>query len=146
MVEQTDDISGEHRIAREESDIGVEPRGPHVIVAGSDVCVTAQAGSLFPHDERDFRVGLQIDLTNGHVRAGALELGGPMQVPLLVEPRLQLDDARHLLARFRRPDERPDEWCVVADAVHGHLDGDGVRILGTAADEPLDALVEAVYG
>ena len=47
---------GEHRIAREESDVGVEPRGPHVIVAGSDVCVTAQAGSLFPHDERDFRV------------------------------------------------------------------------------------------
>ena len=69
-----------------------------------------------------------------------------MQVALLVEPRLELDDARHLLAGFGRPDQRADERRVVADAVDGHLDRERPRVVRGRLDEALDAVLKLSYG
>ncbi len=97
------DVRRQRRIARQQPDIGIEPRRLDVIVAGADVGVRAQAGALFPNHQRDLRVGLQRHVADGDVGAGPFELRGPVEVALLVKPRLQLDHAGDLLAALRPP-------------------------------------------
>src|SRR5271163_4868711 len=66
-----------------------------------------------------------------------------MKVLLFIEAGLNLHHAGDLLALLRGADEGLDEWRIVADAIGGHLNGHGVRIIGGGVDEGLDAGVEA---
>ena len=54
-------------------------------------------------DQGDLAVRLQADEAEDDVDARLLQLAGPEDVPLLVQPGLQLDDRRHLLAVVGRP-------------------------------------------
>ena len=146
VVEQADDVGGERRIAGQETDVGVEASGSHVIVPGADVRVGAEARAFLAHDQRDLRVRLERQVADGDVGAGALELGGPVQVALLVESRLQLDHAGDLLAGFGGADQRAHERRVVADAIDGHLDRHRLRVVSGRFDELLDAVLEALVG
>ena len=100
MMEQVDDVGRQCRIAGQQADVRVQARRAYVIVAGADVRVAAQTGCLLANDERDLGMCLQVHVADGHVRAGALQFRRPVQVALFVEARLQLDDARDLLAGF----------------------------------------------
>ena len=146
VMEQADHVGRDHRVARQQPDVRVQPRRADVVVAGADMRVAAQPPRFLADDERDLGVRLERQAAHRDVCAGALELRCPMQVALLVETRLQLDDAGHLLARFRCLDQRANEGRVVADAVNRHLDRDGARVVRGGLDEPVDALVEAVEG
>ena len=46
VVEQLDEVGGDRRVAGEQADVGVEPGGSHVVVAGADVGVAADARRL----------------------------------------------------------------------------------------------------
>ena len=91
-----------------------------------------------PHDEAQLAVGLQVDEAVDDVDAGRLQAGRPLDVVALVEPRLQLDEHRHLLAGLGGLDQQVDQRRVRADAVQRHLDGDDVRVLDGRAQERLD--------
>ena len=123
-VEQRDDVAGDRRVGREQPDVLVEPRRARVVVAGRDVRVAAHAVVLLADDERGLAVGLQAADAEDDVRADLLELPRPVQVPRLVEARVQLDHAGDLLAGLGGADQRLDERRVVADPVDGHLDRD----------------------
>src|SRR3712207_8921703 len=52
-------VGPEVLVAGEQPQVGVEPRGLRVVVAGPDVDVVAHAVALAPHDEHALGVGLQ---------------------------------------------------------------------------------------
>ena len=104
-VEQVRDVGAELRPAGQQPEVRVEPGGLRVVVAGPDVDVAAEPGSLASNDESDLGVGLQADEAVHDVGAGLLELAGPDDVRLLVEAGLDLDEDDDLLAALRGPDE-----------------------------------------
>jgi len=90
----------------------------------------------------DLEVGEAVD----DVDARLLERARPLDVALLVEARLELDDADALLAVLRRLDQRRRKRGVVARAVHGRLEGRDGGVLGGGAYEGLGARRERVIG
>ena len=143
-MKEPDHVAGEHRVCGQQTHVGVCPRRANVVVARSDVRVAAQAPGFLPDHESGFGVELQPRHAVKHFRAGLVQRPRPVQVAILVESRLQLDDARDLLAPVRSAHQRADERRVVANPVHRHLDGDGCRVIGSNADEVLNAGVEAL--
>ena len=146
IVEEVDGVFGEARVAGQQAEVGVEPGGLDMIVAGADVHVAVQAAGLFADDQGGLGVGLESGDAEGDVSADALEFGGPVQVSFFVEAGLDLHHAGDLLALFGGADQRFHEGRVVADAIGGHLDRNGLRVVGGGADEMLDAGVEALVG
>ena len=91
-------------------------------------------------------MGLEAANAVDHVVTGLLQFLGPVQVALLVEARLEFDQAGHLLAVLGRLDQRAHERRIVAEPVHGHLDRGGAGVVRGIPDEPLDRRVEAFVG
>ena len=73
-------------------------------------------------------MGLETDHAVDDVGARLLQRARPVDVGLLVEPRLQLDERHHLLAGLCRPFERLHDRAVDRCAVQGLLDGEHVRV------------------
>ena len=96
-VEQLRVVGAELGTAREEADVGVEPRRLLVVVAGAEVHVAAQAVLVFANDEHRLGVHLLVGKAVDDVRARALQALGPLDVVLFVEARLELDDDGDLL-------------------------------------------------
>ena len=84
-------------------------------------------------------MGLQPDEPVDDVHAGLLELARPDDVGLLVEPRLDLDEREHLLARLGGVDQRLDDRAVARGAVQRLLDGEHVGVGGRLLEERLHA-------
>jgi hypothetical protein len=74
IVEELDGIVRDDGIARQQPDVGVEPGRLHVVVAGADVHVAAQAARLLANDERKLRVCLEPADAERDVRADPFEL------------------------------------------------------------------------
>ena len=106
-VEDVGDLGRDRRVGRQEPDVLVAPRRVRVVVPGADVRVAAEPALLLAHDEAELRVRLQADDAVGDVDARVLEPLRPADVRLLVEARLQLDDAHDLLAVARRRGSAP---------------------------------------
>ncbi len=115
-----------------------------VVVAGADVGVAADALGLVAHDHRQLAVGLQPDQPVDDVAARLLQLAGPADVGLLVEPGLDLDDHQHLLAGLGGIDQGVDDRGVAGGAVQRLLDREHVRIGRRLLEEPLDRCRERV--
>ena len=133
-VEEARRVLSELGTAGHETEVRVDPRRRFVVVARPEVHVTADLVLLAPDDERDLAMGLQADDAVDHVDARLLERLRPLDVLLLVEPRLQLHEHRDLLAVFRRADERGKDRRVRVRPVQGHLDRDRLRVGGRALD------------
>ena len=129
----------------EEADVGVQPRGRSVVVAGADVDVAANLVVFLPDDEAELAMGLQLFHAVDDVHARVFKSLRPLDVAALVESRLQLHEHRDLLAALGRFDEPIDDRRVGADAVERHLDGDDARIVDGRIDERLHRL-ERVEG
>src|SRR5439155_19700634 len=93
-------------------------------------------------DERHLWVVLDTRDPVHAVPARLLHLAGPLDVPSLVEPRLELHEADRLLPLLGAVDQRADERAVVAGSVDGRLDRDDVRVPGGGLDERLEARSE----
>ena len=132
-VEEVGDVGGDVRVGGEQPDVLVDPRRCRVVVARADVDVALEAVTLAPDHERRLGVDLEIREAVDDVDARLLERAGPFDVPLLVEARLQLDDAHALLAVLGRLDQRRRERRVVARAVDGRLQRRHGRIVRRGA-------------
>ena len=144
MVEQLGDVVADRRVAGEEADVLVQPGRSRVVVARADVAVAAQAVLVGADHQHAFGMGLQADEAVDDVHAGALQRFGPGDVGCLVEPRLQLDQHRHLHAAFGGTDQAAGDRAVAAGSVQGHLDALHPRVVGGLGDERLDAAGEAL--
>ena len=142
-VEQVAHIGADARAAREQSEVGVELRRPRVIVAGTDVHVPADAIGLAAHDECRLGVRLQPRHAVHHMHAVILQRASPRDVVRLVETRLQLDQHDHLLAPFRRLDQRAHDRRFARCAVQRELDRQHLFVGRRTLDEMLDRLPKA---
>ena len=71
--------------------------------------IAAQPGALAADDEQRLAVRLEPDQAVDDVRAGLLELAGPVDVRLLVEAGLDLDEDDDLLALLGGADQVVDD-------------------------------------
>ena len=116
-----------------------------MIVSGAGVDVGGEAAALAAHDQRELGVGLELDESVHHLHAGALEVAGPADVGLLVEPRLEFDQRGHRLSGLGRFRQRPHDRRVVRGAVQRLFDRDHVGVAGALLQE-LDDDVEGFIG
>ena len=101
VVEDVGDVGGDVVVGREDPHVLVQARGGGVVVAGADVHVAPQPARLPPDDKRHLGVDLHVREAVDDVDARLLEPARPLDVPPLVEARLQLDEADGLLALLR---------------------------------------------
>ena len=133
-------------VGREQAEVGVQPRGLGVVVAGADVQVVADAVALAAHHEHALGVRLQRRVAVDDVDAGLLQLARPLDVGALVEARLELHEADGLLAPLGRADQRGDQRRVVGGPVDRELDRQHVGVVGGLLDEAPDGGRERVVG
>ena len=143
-VEEVGQVLAQRRVAGEEPEVGVEPRGARVVVAGADVHVAPDVVALAAHHQHDLGVGLEPRHAVAHVDAHVLQPLRPDDVVLLVEARLQLDQHRHLLAPLGGVRQQPRDAGVAAGAVERQLDGQHVGVVGGLLEEALHRGLEAV--
>ena len=144
-IEHPRDVAPERRVGGEQRDVGVDARRDRVIVAGAEMAIGDERARFAPHHHRQLGVSLQLDETEHHLRAGALEIAGPTNVGLLVETRLQLDQRGDRLARFGRFDQRANDRTVGRSAIERLLDRHDVGI-ARRLDEELHHDVEGFVG
>ena len=104
-----------------QAEVGVEPGGPLVVVAGAEVHVAAQSLRAAPDDQADLRVGLVAAHAVDDVGARLLERARPVDVALFVEPGRELDEHGHLLVALggalqARDDRGAARSCDTASA------------------------------
>ena len=145
VVEQLAGVAAQRRVGGEQRQVGVDLGRDRVIVAGAEVAVGAQAIALAAHHQRELGVGLVLDEAEDDVDAGALQVAGPLQIGLLVEPGLDLDQGGDVLAVLGRLDQGGDDRAVLGGAVEGLLDGQHIGVARRLADE-LHHHVEALEG
>ena len=97
--------------------------------------VAADAVVLAAHDQRRLAVGLQADHAVDDVDAGLLQRAGLDDVVLLVEPGLELDQGRDLLAVLGGAGQGVDDRVVVGGPVERLLDRQDLRVVGRLLDE-----------
>jgi hypothetical protein len=78
--------------------------------------------SFLPHNQRGFAMDLQIRQSVDDMHALALKPTRPLDVALLVEPRLEFDQHRDLFVIFNRFEQGLDYRGISAHAVEGGLD------------------------
>ncbi len=139
VIEQLRRIGTDVGVAREDPEVFVDPGRLRVVVARADVAVPTEPVAVVTNDEHDLGVRLQTDHAVDDVHAGAFELPRPLDVGRLVEARLQLDEHGHLHAAFGGADQAADDGAVATGAVQGHLDRLHPGVVGSLADERLDA-------
>ena len=130
LVEQTGHILTDHRIAGQQTQIGVDSCGLRVVIAGAHMAVAAQAVGFLTHHEAQLAVGLQAYDAVHHVHACTFEFAGPRDVGILVEASLDLDQCQHLLAGMRGVDQGVDDRRIAGRAVQRLLEGEHLRIGG----------------
>ena len=146
VVEEGGDVFRDRRVGGEETQVLVRAGGHSVVVARTDVHVPSEDVALAPDDERHLRVHLQVGEAVDDVNAGLLEGARPFDVAVLVEARLQLDEAHALLAVFGALDQGGDERAVPARPVDRRLHRDHIRVAGGGLHERLEAGGERLVG
>ena len=125
-IENAGDVAPDRRIGGEKRNVGINPGGDGMIIAGAEVTIVDQRAALAPHHHRQLGVGLELDEAVDDLRAGALEIPRPADVGLFIEARLQFDQRRDRFARLRRFDQRPHDRAVGRCAIERLLDRDHV--------------------
>ena len=146
VVEHLGDVLTDLGVRGEEAEVGVDPGGLRVVVAGPDVDVVADAVALAARHQDALDVGLQTGDAVDDVHARLLQRPRPADVRALVEASLELHQADRLLAALRGLDQRRDQRRVGARPVDGLLDREDVRVLDRLADEALNRSGEGVVG
>ncbi len=132
-------------VTRHETDVAVEPRRDLVVVAGAKVHIAAHALALAPQHDADLGVGLQTLDAVDHLDGDRFQTLGPADVACFVEPGLQFDDRRDVLALLGGPLQRRDNRTVAAGAIQDLFDRQHVRIVGRFLDQTHDR-IETLVG
>ena len=76
------------------TEVGVNPRGARMVIAGAEMDVLPQPIGIAPNDEERFAMRFQSDHAVNDVRARFLEPARPLNVGRFVEPRAQVRPSR----------------------------------------------------
>ena len=128
LVEEPGKVLTHHGVAGQQAQIGVLTGGLRVVVACAHMAVTPQAVFLLTDHQGELAVGLESDDAVDHVDAGTLQLPGPGDVGLLVEPCLDLNQGQDLFACVGRIHQGVDDGGVARGAVEGLLDGQNLGV------------------
>src|SRR2546427_8674764 len=124
----------------------MDRRRRRVGVPGADVHVAPDRVALASHDQRRLGVRLELDQAVHHADAPLLELFGPLDVALLVEPGLQLDKDEYFLAASGGAHQCVDDVRAAARAVQRQLDRYYIRVVRGFDHEALYRGLERVVG
>ena len=75
------------RICREQTEVGINARRGGIVVAGSNVSVTANPVGVAAHEQRKLAVGLQSNQAVKDLHAGIFQIARPADVVSLIEAR-----------------------------------------------------------
>ena len=138
VVEQLRRIGGDPRIRGEQPEIRIHLRGRAVVVARADVHVSLNRIAFLSDDEAQLAMCFQVQEPVHDVHAGLFQPRRPSDVAALVEPRLQLDEHRHLFAGLRGGHQPLHERRFVADAIKRHLDRDDMLVVDGCIEKRLE--------
>ena len=93
-------IFSDRGITGQQPEVGIQFGVSRVVVAGSQVSITAQRPAFPSHDEYHFRVSFIADDAVDDMGAGLFQITGQLDIGFLVEPRAQLDDDGDLFSGF----------------------------------------------
>ena len=130
------------RVACQQTNVLVQPRGLGIVIARADVSVATNAVGLLAHNQRGLGVGLESNHAVGHVHARVLQLSRPTNIARLVKARAQFNQHRNLLSTFGGLNEAGDKWTIATCAVQTLLDAKHFWILRGLLNEVLDAGLE----
>ena len=137
-------VGAQRRVGGEEADVRIDLRRRGVVVPGPDVHVASQPALLAAHDQGRLGVGLDLDQTVHHADAGLFELVRPLDVPLLVESRFELDEDEDFLPALDGPRQRVDDPRASPGPVQRQLDRRHVRVVCRLDQQPLHRRLERV--
>ena len=93
-----------------------------MVIARSQVNVTAQAPAFPAHHQHHLRMGLVADDAVDDVSAGLLQCGGQFDIGFLIEAGAQLDHHGDFLAGTGRILQRIDQGGIIPGTVQGLFD------------------------
>src|SRR5437667_3785679 len=96
------------RLAREQTEVGVNSRCARMIVACAELDVAPELVGIAANDEQRFAMRLQTDYAVDHMSSGFFQTTRPLNVARLIEARSQLDNNGNLFSGIRCMDERFD--------------------------------------
>ena len=104
-------------VGGQQAEVGVQPRGARMVVARTQVGVAAQAALFTPQHDGHLGVRLVRHHAVHHVGAHLFELGGPIDVGLLVKAGHQFHHHRHFLAGARGGQQDLHQLGILAGTV-----------------------------
>ena len=131
------------RFTGEQTEIGVNARGPRVIISRAEMDVTPELVGVTPNDQQRLAMRLETYHTIDHVRADFFQASRPLNVACLIKTRAQLDNRGNLFSCVSRVDERLHNGRIPACAVQRHFNGKHLRIFCRRLDQ-LDDFIETV--
>ncbi len=126
LLENLAHVLADASVLGHQSDVGVQPAGGLVVIAGGQVGVAAQHAPFAAHDQQHLGVGLVADDAVDDLHARFLQAVGQADIRLLVEACAQLDDHRHFLAGSGGIGQVSDQGRILADAIQGLPDREHV--------------------
>jgi len=129
-VKEGGDLGGKRGAGGEKAEVGIQPGGARVVVAGAEMKIRAEVAFFAANKKEGFAVGFQADEAVDDVNAGFFHLFGPGDVVGFVEAGLELHEDGDLLLVAGGLDESVNNGGVAAGAVEGHLNGEDIGILG----------------
>ena len=143
------DVRSQQRLGGKVAHVGVQPGRCRVVVAGGQVAVAHELPAFAPGHQQHLGVGFQAHDAINDLRAYRFEHFGPVDIGLLIEPRLELDHDGDLLAAPNRLAQQLHEFRIRSGAVNGLLDRQYLRVVDGLAQkgqhtvEALERLVNA---
>ena len=128
-------VAADFGVGGEQAEVLVEAGGARVVVAGAQVGIALQAVVFAAQHQGKLGVGLVADDAVDDVGTDFFELGGPVDVGLLVETGHQFQHDGHFLAGAGGLDQRFHQHRVGTGAVDGLLDRHHLRVAGRTAQE-----------
>ena len=122
-------------MAGQQTYVAIDAGGGLVVIARAKMNVTLNALRLASHDDADLRVSLQPFDSVKNLHAGSLQRTRALNISLLVEPRLELDENRHVFSVLSGSGQRRDDRTVSAGSVEGLFNSEHVGIVGRLLDQ-----------
>ena len=112
VIEHLGGIAPQRGIAGEEAEVGVDAGGDRVVIAGAVMGIGDQIVAFAAHDGADLGMGLVLDETVNHMRAGPFQTAGLADIGGFVKTGLQFHQGGDGFPGLGRFAERADDGAV----------------------------------
>ena len=129
VIKQLRGISRDVGLARDVTEVFVQPSRTRVVVAGTEVNIAPQTIAVFSHNQNTFGVSLETNDAIHHVHTSAFKSLCPRDIGGFIETSLQFNKHCNLYTTFGSTNEMPRNRAVTAGAVQRHFDTLHARII-----------------